>query len=517
MIEAATKTQLKDIAVRYLLHRNVGVRMLAVAVLALIVGGPIGILVGLLGPVVGAAAVIAIVAVYAVFRSPLLALLSVMAVAFVLPFAAVPVDIGFAPTFLDLTLVAAFVVWISRTVLHKDREIILEWPFGGVLVFATLAVFSFIVGLSHAPLSSTILRRFAELLLAILSFVLVLNIVRTRQQLVIAAHAMVCGGFMAGLAGVGIYFLPRDLAQRVLNALSALRYPSGDVLRYIEDDPEQALRAIGTSVDPNVLGGVLIFTAVLGTALLLCKEPILPRWLLAVMVGTMVICLYLTYSRSAFVGLAVGIALLGVFRYPKLIWWGLAGALLMLLLPQTQDYVQRFIGGLRGEDLAMQMRFGEYKDALIVIRRHPWIGVGFSGTPEIDTYIGVSSVYLLIGEEMGLIGLTAFVATMGAFFVRFLARRHVLAQDSLLQAIGYGTTMAVAGALVAGLADHYLFNLVFPHAGVILWSTMALGVASLRIAVLPERRITPDRRHWIVQAFLPDPPPQRRAADVPTP
>jgi O-antigen ligase len=55
-------------------------------------------------------------------------------------------------------------------------------------------------------------------------------------------------------------------------------------------------------------------------------------------------------------------------------------------------------------------RLGEYKDALILIQRYPILGVGFSGSPDIDTYIGVSNMYLLIAEEMGLVGLTAYMA-----------------------------------------------------------------------------------------------------------
>lgn len=515
MLGSAVKTLGMASWLRSANHRSRGVRAAAISTLALAIGVPIGALVALLGPILGSAAVVALAAAYLVLRSPLLALMAVIAVIFALPFAALPIDLGFAPTFLDLALLAAYLVWLSRTALHKDRDIITAPPLGGVLIFATLAVFSFIVGLSHAPLTSSVLRRFAELVLAILSFWLVLNIVRSRHQLIIAANALVVGGSVAGLAGVGLYVLPKTIALRALNALTILRYPGGDVLRYIEDDPEQALRAIGTSVDPNVLGGVLIFTAVLGAALLLASETSLPRWLLGSMVAITVLCLILTLSRSAFVGLAAGLGLLALLRYRKLVWLGLAVLAVLLLLPPMQAFVARLIEGLQGEDLAMKMRFGEYKDALILIRRHPWIGVGFSGTPEIDTYLGVSSVYLLIAEEMGIIGVAAFVLTMGAFLLRFLARRHALQNDPLVEAICYGAALAVFGGLVAGIADHYLFNLVFPHAATLLWMTMGLGVAALRIAHLPASS-TPaeadDRRHWIIRAFLPDTPGASRGA-----
>ena len=89
---------------RWAQHRSFAVRAAALAALALVVGAPIGILIGLLGPILGSATVVALAAAYLVLRSPLLALLAVIAVIFVLPFAALPVDVGFAPTFLDLAL-----------------------------------------------------------------------------------------------------------------------------------------------------------------------------------------------------------------------------------------------------------------------------------------------------------------------------------------------------------------------------------------------------------------------------
>ena len=66
------------------------------------------------------------------------------------------------------------------------------------------------------------------------------------------------------------------------------------------------------------------------------------------------------------------------------------------------------------------MRFGEYKDALILIERYPLFGVGFTGTPDMDIYLGVSMLYLIIAENMGVIGLAIFLAVMVGFFVMAL-------------------------------------------------------------------------------------------------
>jgi hypothetical protein len=135
------------------------------------------------------------------------------------------------------------------------------------------------------------------------------------------------------------------------------------------------------------------------------------------MLATAALALYLTYSRSALLGLASAAALLAVLKYRRLIPLGLRRRCCFCCCRATQEYVARLLEGIAGQDLATQMRFGEYKDALILIERYPLFGVGFTGTPDMDIYLGVSMLYLIIAENMGVIGLAMFVAVMIGFFV----------------------------------------------------------------------------------------------------
>jgi O-antigen ligase len=226
---------------------------------------------------------------------------------------------------------------------------------------------------------------------------------------------------------------------------------------------------------------MLIFVTVPTAAQVFSEKPLLPRGWLMAMLATMSLCMVFTFSRSAFMGLMVGLALLGLLRYRKMLGLGLAIILLLLVLPPAQVYVQHFAQGVQGEDLATQMRFGEYKDALTLIARYPWFGVGFSGTPDIDTYLGVSSVYLLIAEEMGFVGLLAFFGAIVSFLGSFFLARPRIPRGSDLEPIVLGICLAVAGAVVGGALDHYLFNLDFPHAAALLWLAVGLGAAGIRL------------------------------------
>jgi O-antigen ligase len=249
----------------------------------------------------------------------------------------------------------------------------------------------------------------------------------------------------------------------------------------VEDNPDLAQRAISTSTDPNVLGGLLILVTTLTAAQFFARQPLLLRILLAGMVIVDVLCLYLTYSRGSMVGLAAGLGTLAVVRYRRLIPAMVFGGLLLMLLPQAQDYVQHFVEGVQLQDLATLMRLGEYKDALALISRHPWIGVGFVGTPEGSLYIGVSNVYLLIAEEMGLIGLGTFLVIIVLFFRQVWLAWPLLRNQPGLEATLLGLSAAIVGILTGGLFDHYFFNLNFPHSVAAFWIFLGLAMASIRL------------------------------------
>ena len=395
-----------------------------------------------------------------------------------------PFRLGFKPTFLDAALAAFVFVWAVGLLTGRERRIVGSPMALPVAMFLLLALFAFALGSTNARPSITTIRRFAEIFGGILLFFVIINVVREQQDLEWAGKMVMLAGAGAALIGVIFYVIPQDWTVRVFNALGRFDYPGGaGALRFIEDDPSNPMRAIGTAIDPNTFGGMLLLFAGLTAPQLFTPRPLFRRWIVVVFLGLDVLCLYLTYSRSAMVGLAVALGLIALLRYRKLLVLGLVGVALLLLLPQAQDYVARFVAGVQGQDLATQMRFGEYKDALRLIARYPVFGVGFSGTPDIDLYIGVSNVYLLMAEQMGLVGLAAFLIALVVFFVMFFRTVRTRLRDLSREALLLGLGGAIAGVLVSGLLDHYLFNLAYPHMVSLFWIYVGLAVA----AILMER------------------------------
>jgi len=434
---------------------------------------------------------------------------TVIGVVCLLPFASFPFDLGFTPTLLDAALGALFLVWLLQ-IAGGAQDIFVATPIGlPVLVFMLLAIGTFVFGLGHVPLVlgflQTYVRRFAEVMLSVTLFFLVVNTIRDEGRLRRVVRALILAASASALLGVGLYLvadqISADAVIQTLSALGRVGYPTGPgVLRYIRDNPELPMRATSTSVDPNVLGSLLNVTLAISIPQLFIRRPIIPRRYLVPMLGVMALCLGLTMSRGSMVGLGAALVVLATLRYRKLWVLLLVALALMLLLPQTQALVSHFLEGFLVEDLATQMRMGEYKDALILIRRYPVLGVGFAGSPDIDTYIGVANLYLLIAEEMGLVGLTSFLVVMGALFVRFWRTRATTSVQALppeggrgdgparltseagsLEALWWGLHAGLVGALTGGVFDHYFFNLDFHHSVTLFWLVVGLATAATEL------------------------------------
>jgi O-antigen ligase len=256
------------------------------------------------------------------------------------------------------------------------------------------------------------------------------------------------------------------------------------VLRYVEDDVAGLERAIGLAVDPNSFGGMLALVVALAAAQLVAKGPILRRWLLACIVGVMTLALLLTFSRAALFGLVFAAAYLATLRYRRL-WWvmlgaGAAAAVLLVSLGFAEEFVTRVVSGVQFQDQAQQMRLAEFQNALAIIERYPAFGIGFGQAPDLDLTAGVSSIYLAMGQRIGLIGLAAFLGTVGAWFVQTISALRGLDEERASWVLG--CQAGVVAALAVGLADHYFFNIEFSHMVALFWGVMGLAAA---IVALP--------------------------------
>ena len=483
------------------LQDNTALRQAALILLALGVGAAGGLAIVAGNPVVPFVALTALVALPWLVTRPMADMALVVCTVTLLPFATIPVRLAFlTPTLLEAGLLLLYVAWLLRSLLNPGEGVARTPLDVWLILFLGCTLFAFVLGLGRDA-SNDVIHNYVKLLLAVGIFFAAGGVVRTTQTVATLLRVLTITGALSAGLGLILWRLPDTLAASLLTRLSVVGYPTDRVVRYVEDNPALGERAVGTQVDPNSFAGLLVIIIALTGVQLLSRKPILPRWLLAAMFLTDVTALVLTGSRTALLGIVAAGALVATLRYRRLWAWGLAGAILISVLGIGSGYFARIASGLRFEDQANLMRLAEYQNALDIIGRYPAFGVGFGTAGTLDLTTGVSSVYLTVAERTGLIGLAIFLVTVIIFMVHALravvaSHRHapprgdpLEAEWSLLDSALLGGAAAVFGALIVGVADHYYFNIEFPHMAALFWLVAGVTFAARRLLVKRSGRV----------------------------
>lgn len=455
------------------------------ATTGVVVGIALGVLVAAASPLYVVAGLIGLVGLGCVILDVRFALFGFIGVATLVPFVAIPVSLGpIKPTLVDFCLLAVLLTWVFRLLGNRAERLRSSGIDAQVLLFIGVCFTSFVLGTAYQTTTSDV-RLFGELIDAIVFFFGVVNCVRDLRTARRLLFAFVWGGTAAGAIAIVLYYLPAATSTRLLGSLSRLGYPSTGILQYIASTTTQ--RAIGTSIDPNILGATLMMSGVVAVGLLATPRSRRTKALVLGALAPILVALLLTYSRGSLIGFLAGCAVIATLRYRR-IW--LIGALIVaaILLSSQIDQssvLQHLQSGIEVQDQAAAMRLGEYKDAFRLISEYPWFGVGFGEAPNVDLYVGVSSIYLLIAEQVGLIGLAIWIWTIVSISVQGL-RRCIGARDEASN-LAVSCLAALASALVAGLFDHHFVDMHFPHVVATVWLIVGLLAVTTRLLPAGER------------------------------
>lgn len=455
-----------------------------------VIGGLIGLLLAVAGPVVAVGVVIGLLVGLYILTDLSAALYGLLAVMLLLPFGTLPFKVVVTPTLLDIAAGTFILVYLFQWMTGRRTRLQLTPVHALLFIYVLWLILSFALGLRHAPPTPNRLRQFVETLISIsLAFILV-DVVRDPATLRRALRIFILAVGVQALTTVVLYVLPDDLTERLLVRLARIGYPNGGVIRYIEDNPALNERAIGTWVDPNALGGAMAVSATIIASQVFASKPVLRwRWLLVGIFGAVCLALLLTFSRASILAVAGGLFIIAAARYRQYLPVLFIMVFLLLLLPQTQIYVQRFIEAFTGADLATQMRVGEYTDSLRLISRYPIFGVGFTGSPDIDLYTDVASMYLIMANQIGLVGLALYLATMFSILVYGLRAWRHHRSDPELDAVHLGLHAALLALMINAVADLYFFRLDFQGSITLLWVTVGLALTSSQMGLRPESTV----------------------------
>lgn len=447
-------------------------------------GAAFGLLIVLLGPVMAFGAALGLAAGLYVLTDLYGALYVTLAIVALLPFGKVPFAMSPTPTFLDGGLLGFFMVYALQWMTGQRRLFRTTPVTPIVLGFTGLMFFAYLLGLRYAPLELRTLRTVIEMVLSLLMIPVLIDVMRDEAMLRRVVLVLMLAGAASALVGIALWVMPQPTANALLNRLGRFQYPMGNVLRFrVNSASVLNERAIGTWVDPNAFGGFLLMVGAVTAPQLFSKQPVTKRWIAAGCLGVIGVALFLTDSRGSMLSLMAAFTFIAALRYRRLLLLMGAAVVLSFFLPITQRYIAKVEAGLNNQDLETQMRYGEYKDALHLIERYPVMGVGFSGTPEIDLYLGVANTYLTIASSAGLVGLAGYLIMMGSVFAYSAAHYRQIKAHDRINDVWLGLIAGVVGVLCGGMFDHFYFKIdEFQATMVLEWVIVGLTLAAVRLA-----------------------------------
>lgn len=354
--------------------------------------------------------------------------------------------------FLLILSILFFAIWIINT----KQNILIPPLFRLIILFWIVGIVSLLWSLNFFALSELIgglyLVRFA------LYSTILLIIYNLCQRGVIKTICLIN------------LFLTIGLALAVLGFFQYIFFADLERLAEFGFDPHKG-RLASSFLDPNFTGAYLILTSSLALyKYLVAKQKKI--WLVILLILTLAIIL--TFSRSAFLMLAVSGFIFGILRWKKLILALIIITILSsFLVPQFLDRIK---GGLT-IDRSAQERFETYRNGLYIFDMSPLVGIGFNNLRVAQDHINLLKPYSQEGGHGGSgidSGIIFTLATTGIagliiyllFWINLL--KHLFVKKTTLSLIFFSLFI---GLLVNG---QFINSLFFPP--IMLWVFSMVGI-----------------------------------------
>lgn len=277
------------------------------------------------------------------------------------------------------------------------------------------------------------------------------------------------------------------------NALAHVGYTraNGVLPVFLIDEKPDLERIMSTVRDPNSLGSYLIIIGMLALALGLRKK--VSKELSMGFLLLSITCLIFTFSRSAWLGFGLAVAVLIALQYHRVVWYpqlrkwlGMVAVLVVLaglsIYPLRNTYFFQNVIFHADSSTVLedpnQLRVRFWRESLENIKDHPFgEGPGTAGLASVKNDIQGTDInenyYLQIATEVGVAGLALFMGIL------------IWAGWRLLRA---SSTNALALGLLASFAGLTLTNFL-----VHIWSNEAVaytwwGLAGLVLLAKPNAR-----------------------------
>ena len=391
------------------------------------------------------------------------------------------VAVAIAPIFPTMLVLGVALLGYASLALNLIRNRGLELRYSPVNRFIILYAAIYLAGTFFSS-NFAASRNPGILSVAFILFGVVLyNAITNRSQLDVLLTLVVTAGALVSIYGI-------------LQYIFGWGYQSA---AWVDSDMFSSIgfRVSSTLENPNMLGQYLLLTIPLGGAKLLSSKSVGERLYYLCCCGVMCLCMILTYSRGAWLGLLFAGAAFVVLLNPRFILLApFALIALYFVLPET--VVSRFTSIGNMTDNSTSYRVNIWLGTLAMLKDGYWLcGIGPGDAAFNQIYPAYSynaivaphshNLFLQIMCDAGVCALLVFLIILWQF-VRTLcvALKDRSNKESSLLQIAFLSGMA--GFLVQAMTDYSFYNY---RVMFMFWAYLVLGMAAARRNELPEGRL----------------------------
>lgn len=374
-----------------------------------------------------------------------------------------------APIVPTMVLAALCLLTGASLVIRSVTEKKFRWKFGGCEFFVMLLITVFL----FAAVTSFSLKKSVEIWILYAVFMgfyfVVSNTLKTKKQFFDLITVMVLSCLAVCLYGIMQYAFGWNTAQAWMDE---------------EMFEDIKMRIYSTLENPNVLGEYILLMLPLSVGLMWTKKNAVSKIFYAAVSGCLLLALILTFSRGCWIGLIFAAAIFVTLVSGKL--WGLLLIVLPfvpMLLPES--IINRFLSVGDMKDSSTSYRVYIWLGTMLMLKDY-WIsgiGLGSEAFTRIYPFYSYSSIvaphahnmFLQILVESGIVGISAFLIMLFAFFKRLSVIHAMAGRKSPVSTMIVAFAAAVSGFLLQGMFDNCFYNYrVF----MIFWLTLSVGLCS---------------------------------------
>lgn len=244
---------------------------------------------------------------------------------------------------------------------------------------------------------------------------------------------------IVAVLGLVQFILPGDILTHAGYSLER----GARAVFYIDDNQSLPHRIMSTLREPNALGAYLIVPAAALAVLFLKVRSSSQQYMLAGLLAIHVLAIFLTFSRSAWLALAVTMCLVAWWQYKNWLlsfirrFWPVVTVLLLVcgtVLFSMRDtaFFQQYVIHSNPAEQVEDLDSNDYHTLLVrqgiqgIINEPFGHGPGTAGLASIQNPHGgqlTENYYVQIGYELGIVGLVLFIAAQAWIYWR-LHKRH---------------------------------------------------------------------------------------------